>query len=274
MLLRPLGPETVDPARAGALVDAALTDPVNRFALASWFGVDEHELDDPVVRARVVDALVGQRLAVELDEAWEGDDTEVDPKLDPIGPTDPVKPPRERPTWIAIVVVDESGRGFPGTIWRITLPDGEQRMLRLDADSRWRADDVREAGSVHLHATTSLAGLLPPQPASLEERAGDVFLGPQAEIVTMLATGREHRLVVVDGRTEIVLLDDAQTPVPSTRCEARFDLSVTRGKTDAQGTFVVWHPSRARELEVRFPDLDGGTWQLLRTEPLERAQEA
>lgn len=274
VVLQALGADVLDEASAGAVIDAVLTDPEGRLDLAGWLGVHERELDDPAVRARAVDELAGRLLALELDDVWDGNGTEVGPKLDPIEPTDPVKPPRQRPTWIAIEVVDEFGGGFPGTSWRITLPDGEERMLRLDAGSRWRADDVREAGSAHLRATALLE---PPagtgQPSS-DASAEEVWVGPEADIPTMLATGREHRVVVVRGCTEIVLLDDAQAPVPSARCEARFDLSLIRGRTDAQGTFMVWHPRRTTELEVRFPDLDGGTWHVLRTEPLERSQEA
>lgn len=50
--------------------------------------------------------------------------------------------PEERLTWIEIELVDTDGRPAPGQRYRITLPDGEVREGRLDAQGLARVEGI------------------------------------------------------------------------------------------------------------------------------------
>lgn len=259
-----------DRAHAEALVDDALADAEARAAIAAWMGV---ALDDVAgAREQAIAMLAeGRWRAIELQGAWDRPRTE-DPRTDPVTPKEPDRPRPDRPTWIAITIVDEDGRGYAGSTWTVTTPDGEDRRVRLDERSTWRADDLPSTGTAHLRFVghpepgAALPGFAGPRPDDpwLEDRdGGDV----------PLSTGRAHTVVIVRGRTEIVLLDDAGRPETDEWCELTLGDRRQVRRTDAQGAIVLWHPRAMQTtLEVRFVLLAAEAVALERTIPL--AQEA
>jgi hypothetical protein len=105
---------------------------------------------------------------------------------------------------------------------------------------------------------------LGPEDAWIEDREGGNV---------PLTTGRAHTVVVVRGRTEIVLLDDAGRPEVDEWCELTLVDRRQVRRTDAQGAVVLWHPRAMQAtLEVRFVLLATEAVSLERSVPL--AQEA
>lgn len=268
LVLDALEVEAPSASDAAAIVDALIADDDHRAELARWLGVVEDELRDAAVRERAMALLVEQCVMVVQNDAGEADER------DPTPGEDPVEPPRrdpkkdERPTWIAITVLDESGGVLAGTRWSLVLADGDERSMRLDERSSWRADDLRTRGTCHLRvaddrleAGPRLAGWTGPQP-------DDEWMSPGPGTSIMVATGRSHRVLIVHGRTEIVLLDELDRPIAHEACSVRVAGGLQRGVTDADGNFTVWHPDDVESLHVEFPAMDASAWALERTEEL------
>lgn len=243
-----------DGVQAASLVEDALGHPEGRDALAKWLGVEVDRLEEPQVRATAIRLLAaGHWRAVELDGIAQGGPP-LPPRPDPVKPPEPVDPPRDRPTRIALRVVDEDGLGFARTRWVLTLPDGTERTISLDEASRWRADDVLERGTCHLRAP----GELPEPGAAVKDFSGaspdDPCLG-EGDGSVGLVTGREHTVVVVRGRTEVVLLDAEGRAQPGVRCEVTVAGRVRSRVTDDQGLVVVGHGRWVEDVHVRFVEL-------------------
>ena len=181
------------------------------------------------------------------------------PEVTPLRPDDK-KPIVERPTWISIEVVREDGAPIPGLGITMTAPDGSTRDATLDADAAFRADDVpRGDGGCTLvfRAEGGLAG-----PTTIAVKEDDVLVDPDVRFRVELATARHHRLVVVEGKTELVLVDAAGKPVEDKRCRVVVDGRTREGLTDRDGTWVVRHLRTAEVCGVSFPGLDRETWDL------------
>lgn len=255
-----------DRAHAEALVDDALADIDARRAIAAWLGLAVDDLDG--LRERAAALLAdGSWRAIELERAWDRPRPE-DPWSDPVTPEGPDRPRPDRQTWIAITIVDEDGRGYAGTTWTLTTPDGDDRRVRLDERSTWRADDLPSTGTAHLRFVghtdpgAALAGFAGPGP-------DDAWIGDGDGGDVPLTTGRAHTVVVVRGRTEIVLLDDAGRPEIDEWCELTLGDRRQVRRTDAQGAIVLWHPRAMQDVvEVRFVLLARDAVALERSVPL------
>jgi len=267
LVLDPRDAVPLSASDAESMLDVLLGDPRQREAFARALGVAAGDLDDPAVRERAIAVLVADWIAIELQDGLSGHAIEHDPRREPVEPVEPKRPENDRPTWIEIAVLDELGGGFPGTRWRLTLADGDERSVILDASSKWRADDLHARGSCHLRVLDIPAETGAVVPSWTGPAEDDQWLSPTPAASVMLTTGRSHRVLIVRGRTEVVLLDDAGRPIAHERCLARVAGVSRPNVTDEGGIVVIWHPVGERELEIEFPALDG-VWNLLRSEPL------
>jgi hypothetical protein len=191
----------------------------------------------------------------------------------PIRPRDPDPPPPPPPvrTWLALTVVDEDGHGYAGTRWTLTTPDGDDRTVVLDASSSWRADDLLARGTCWLCAPRPLR---PHGPGVSNPTVGDddPWIEPGITERVPLTTARAHQVVVVRGRSEVVVLDEQGRPVAGDRCEIAFGLRrVTRG-IDANGMLVVAHPRHIATFEVCFLHVADDAVVLERSGPLPNEQ--
>jgi type VI secretion system secreted protein VgrG len=59
-----------------------------------------------------------------------------------------VAPPEK--TWIEIQLVDEEDQPIPGELYRLTMPDGEEKEGRLDSQGSARVDEIEDPGSCTL----------------------------------------------------------------------------------------------------------------------------
>jgi len=256
-----------DRASVERLVADALEDPTAREDLASWLGVEVTELEVPEVRARAVASMTsGSWRAIEVEPARESG-RPILPTTDPTEPRKPDVPRTTERTWISVTVVDEDGRGFAGTSWTLTTADGDDRTVRLDDDSTWRADDLVLSGTCYLrvgHAVPEAGVLL----AASTNVAEHPWIEAEPRASVPLRTGASHTVVVVHGRTEIVLLDDMGRPEPDEWCEVTVDARMRKRRTDAQGLLVVVHPRRATSIEARFVLLSSEAVVLDRSVPL------
>ena len=171
-------------------------------------------------------------------------------------PDDPV----DRPTYIEIQVIHESGRGYPGLSLDLDTPDGEPRHVLLDGASRGRLDDIPTRGTCRVRLPKPLpdaTATVGPQVQLLEN---DVVAPVSNPPLARLATARSHRVVVVEGKTELVFRDPGGFPIPDEPIEVRVDNRTLTGTTDADGVFVAYHRSSAPACEVTLPKRMGNTW--------------
>lgn len=122
---------------------------------------------------------------------------------------DEPEPLRPEPTFatFAVRVVDARGRSFAGTPIRVVLPDGDERVARLDAQSSWRADDVAYAGKVSVFFDEGLQRNDAAEAiANFEQRPLDTSV-EQDECRVALSTGPEHTVVVQVALPEVVIFD-------------------------------------------------------------------
>lgn len=250
----------LDLTRAEALVSSMMASDGDRERLRSMIGATP-ELSDDELRALALERLPRADLVlVRLDQPRTLDEPKhviIEPGID-----DPIRPPViQRPTWISLQVVLEDGGLIPGLPIALECPDGSYRGGNLDADSRYRADDIPAGDggcTVKLHAHAGFAG-----PKTIAVAEGDVLVDPGAPYSVELACARHHRLVVVEGRTEIVLVDTAGKPVVERRCRVVVDGRSTIALTDEKGVVVAKHLRNAQVCEVDFPGLDRGVWGLV-----------
>lgn len=172
------------------------------------------------------------------------------------GGTDPTQPEL---TWLSFEVVREDGGPMPGLDFSLTAPDGSIRRATLDGGAMFSADDIPagESCTLLLRAPGSRAG-----PSTVALNDDDVLLEADTEGRAALSTGRHHRLVVVEGKTEVALVDSAGKPIEDQLCRVVVDGRVHEGRTDSTGTWVAHHPRNAEVCEVSFPDLDQEAWTL------------
>jgi len=245
-------------AQAAELVERLLADPDNVEALRGSLGrpeASEEELAEWLGTGLAGGAL--QLLKTKVAPPV-FDTPEVTP-LRPCRPDRP-KPNIERPTWISIEVIREDGARVPDLTMTVTAPDGSIRDAPLDVDSRFRADDIPRGDGgcmVVVHAKPGLAG-----PGSVTVKDDDVLVDPGGPFRVELATAQHHRLVVVEGKTELVLVDTAGKPVKERRCRVVIDGRTRQGLTDGEGTWIVHHLRNADVCGVEFPGLERGAWDL------------
>jgi hypothetical protein len=172
------------------------------------------------------------------------------------GGTEPTQPEL---TWLSFEVVREDGGPIPGVGVSLTTPDGSTRQAILDGSATFRANDIHhgELCTLLIRAEGSPASL-----STIELKDDDVLVEADRECRLTLSTGRHHRLVVVEGRTEVALVDSAGNPVEDQLCRVVLDGRVHEGRTDRTGTWVVHHLKNAEVCEVSFPDLDREAWGL------------
>lgn len=110
--------------------------------------------DDATIRARLVDMLLSGDLLVTREEHMRPLDRA---RIEPLAPVPhidagpaPVVEPR---TWIAIRVVDQSGRPVLHAVPKLRLTDGTDVSRPLDADGRLRIDGFRPDGECDLQIT-------------------------------------------------------------------------------------------------------------------------
>jgi len=244
-------------AQAVQLAERLLADPHNVNALRTSLG--RPEASEEELAEWLVTGLAGGALSL-LKTKLEPPVLDT-PAVTPLRPDRPKpKPEIERPTWISLEVIREDGTRTPDLSIMLTAPDGSIRDARLDADSTFRADDIPPGDggcTVLVNAKAGLAG-----PGSITVRDADVFVDPGAPFRVELATAQHHRLVVVEGKTELVLLDTAGKPVSDKRCRVVIDGRTRQGLTDSDGTWVVHHLRNAELCGVEFPGLDAGAWDL------------
>lgn len=259
------------PAVIAAFLDDALHHPEGRAALARWLGVGDDELDDPVQRARAAQRLRdGSWVAIEVGQIAELP-RDPDTPTDPIGPADPDRPRPDRPTWIAITIVDEDGRGYANSSWTLTTADGDDRRVRLDDRSTWRADDLRVAGTCTLRVGASLSEPTSPAPGFTSVPQDAPWIGAEPHTPGALGgsvplrTAAAHTIVVVRGRTEITVLDAVGRPEPNEWCEVTIDGRVQRRHTDDRGLLAIWHPRSLDTVAASFVFIPGGAIELERS---------
>lgn len=222
---------------------------------------DESELD--VAIRTVAQALADGRLvAVRTGSSpplMEG------PSVRPLAPATPApsEPEPQRPTWISIEFIHETGIGLPRVPFSLRTPDGGDRDELVGRDSKWRADDIQGRGNCQVRLTEDVTA-----PASgstaYEARPGDHWLGPTAGSQSSLVAGEHHRVVIVGGSTRFELRDAGGVPVSGQRCAVRFEDREVVGVTDHKGCFVAAHPVGAKILDVTFSALDGSAWKPLK----------
>ena len=256
-----------DPASVVCFIEDALAHPEGRAAFAEWLGVSDAQLEEPETRARAKEILTRRSWrAVEVGRVAEARSP---PRpTDPIRPTDPtgpVRPRPARPTFLAITVVDEDGLGFVGTSWTVTTADGDDRRALLDERSSWRADDIRESGTCIVRVGASLPEPTGALPGFAGIPADARSLGAEARAQVAVRTGAEHTIVVVRGRTEIEVLDDAGRPAADELCEVKFGGEQSRLRTNAQGVAVLWHPRTVESVELSFVSIQAGAVKLERS---------
>ncbi len=248
--------------RAAALVERVLADESNLSALRAGLGrleATEEELADWLITGLAGGSLQLLKTGVTAPVF----DT---PEVTPLKP-DRCRPIIERPTWISLEAVREDGIRLPGLPLTITAPDGSIRSEHLDSDAKFRADDIPrgEGGcTVVLQASTDVAG-----PTTIAVKDDDVLVDPGIPFRVELATARHHRLVVVEGKTELVLLDTAGKPLKNKRCRVVVDGRTREGLTDRDGTWVVRHLRNAVVCRVEFPGLEQSAWDRLETDGTE-----
>ena len=110
-------------------------------------------------------------------------------------------------------------------------------------------EDRRRTESTRRHAETS---------AGIVVNDDDVLVDPGAPFRVELATSRHHRLVVVEGKTELVLLDADGKPIRDRRCRVVVDGRTRQSLTDHGGQLTVHHLRNAEVFGVEFPGLDEG----------------
>ncbi|MBV1857518.1 MAG: hypothetical protein KUG77_03835 [Nannocystaceae bacterium] len=238
-------------AEAVQLVERVLADPHNVEALRA--GLARPEATEEELAAWLITGLAGGGLQLlktnVLPPLFDA------PSVTPLRPDRP-KPNVERPTWISLEVVREDGTPTPDLGVLITAPDGSVRDARLDADSRFRADDIPRGDggcTIVVHAEAAMAG-----PTSIVVNDDDVLVDPGAPFRVELATSRHHRLVVVEGKTELVLLDADGKPIRDRRCRVVVDGRTRQSLTDDGGKLTVHHLRNAEVFGVEFPGLDEG----------------
>jgi len=175
---------------------------------------------------------------------------------------------RPRPTWIALTVIDEDGRGFPRLAFTLTTPGGEDRSIRLDDASRWRADDVRERGTCFLRVGAAIPEPAPDAPVLATAGDDDPWLEAESGGNVALVTERAHTVVVVRARTEIVILDEDGRADIDEWCEVMCGQRRHVRRTDAHGMVTIGHPRAVRTIDVRFPLLSADAVALERSGPL------
>lgn len=264
------------PAQIRAIVDEALADSSNRAVIANWLGLDTNtSLDE--LRARMIEVLdSGATVAIVTDDEVPAG-RPIMPRdkptpIRPVRPRDPDRPPPPVRTWLALTVVDEDGHGYAGTRWTLTTPDGDDRTVELDGSSSWRADDLLARGTCWLCAPNPLR----PQGAGVANPTvgdDDRWVEPGVTDRVPLTTGREHQVVVVRGRSEVVVLDEQGRTVAGERCEITFGQRRVTRESDANGMVVVAHPRRAATFDVRFPGIDDDAVLLERSGPLPNEQD-
>jgi hypothetical protein len=265
------------PGQIRALVDEALADSSNRAAIANWLGLDANTSVDEL-RTRMIEVLdSGATVAIVTDDAVPaGRPIMPRPKptpVRPVRPRDPDRPPPAVRTWLALTVVDEDGHGYAGTRWTLTTPDGDDRMIELDASSSWRADDLLARGTCWLSAPSPLR----PQGAGVSNPTvgdDDPWIEPGITERVPLTTAREHQVVVVRGRSEVVVLDEQGRTVAGERCEITFGPRKMTRESDANGMIMVAHPRRLATFNVRFPAIADDAVRLERSGPLANERDA
>lgn len=255
-------------AQIRAIVDEALAEPSASATIARWLGLEPGtSLDE--LRAQLLAVLdSGATIAFVTDDGVPAGRpiTSLDDPT-PIRPRDPDRPPPVL-TWIAFTVVDEDGHGYAGTRWSLTTPDGDDRTIDLDADSSWRADDL-VAGTCWLRPPSPLQpqGAGEPNPIVGDD---DVWIEPGFTDRIPLPTARAHRVVVVRGRTEVVLLDEDGRVVAAERCEIAFGQRRVMRDGDTNGLIVVAHPRNLATFDVCFPNVAADAIVLQHSGPLPR----
>ncbi|MBL4687273.1 MAG: hypothetical protein JKY37_21935 [Nannocystaceae bacterium] len=208
--------------------------------------------DDDDAHKRLVEQIAsGALVLVKVDERSRALDAPTIQPLVPRGRPDPRV--IEAPTWLSIEVIAEGGVHVPGLGLRVELPDGTERVQRLDGDSRWRADDIPTRGVCLVQLDKiAIDGTTPPGATTV----GGTWIDALAPGIVRLSTARHHRLVAVAGRTEINLVDVADQPVRRARCSVAVSGREVSGSTDEDGIFIVSHPRAAQKCVVTFVDYD------------------
>lgn len=192
------------------------------------------------------------------------DQPTIRPLVDPDEPDDPLGPgtsrrapetprPEEDTTWISFEVRLENGGLVPGLAVSVRRPDGARRDGVLDAMSRFRELGIPASGGtcdVTLHPHGGFAG-----PTTIALRGDDVWLEPDRDQTVSLACARHHRLVVVEGRTEVVLVDGERGPFQNERCNVQIGDRVVSCVTDSAGMLTVVHPRTAESCSIELVDL-------------------
>jgi hypothetical protein len=150
----------------------------------------------------------------------------------------------------------------------MTLPDGSVRSGRLDGDSRWRLDDVRQRGACEI----DFDELPAPSPgdvgARVELREDDVWLTRKTRSARNLRTAKSHRVLVLSGRTEVILLDQNEKPVEDEPVLVTLAGRRVEDRTSVHGDVVIEHPVQLTDCEIVFSNVGPTGAQHLRSEEL------
>jgi outer membrane protein OmpA-like peptidoglycan-associated protein len=178
-------------------------------AIAGLCGVGDDVATDDAVEL-VADRIVGGEVALfELERRLPQMDPP--PRGEPLHPSQPgrIEDPIARPTWLGLEVVNENGTQYPGAAFVLTLPDGGERLERLDAQSRWRADDIPAGPTCRVRFEPALRSHAGTEGATFAATATEsIELPDRGRTPVAIATAAEHRLVVPRPTTHVAQLED------------------------------------------------------------------